>query len=76
VTWLLIALSSAIALSLAFGLFIAGVLGRIGREISGIVEEEEQELWATVPLARETRESSRVTTPKRERSRSGVLVIG
>jgi hypothetical protein len=76
VTWLLIAFPSAIAVFLAFGLFIAGVLGRIGREISGIVEDEERELWATVPLARETRERSRVTAPKRERSRSGVLVIG
>jgi hypothetical protein len=63
-------------MSLAFGLFIAGVLGRIGREISEIVEDEERELWATVPLARETRERSRVTTPRRERSRSSVLVVG
>jgi hypothetical protein len=75
VTWLLIALSSAIGLSLAFGVFIAGVLGRIGHEISGIVEDEEQELWATVPLVRETRERSG-TTPRRERSRDGVLIIG
>jgi hypothetical protein len=76
VTWILIALGSVVALSVASGLFIAGVLGRISREISEIVEDEERELWATVPLARETRERSRVTTPKRERSRSGALVIG
>jgi hypothetical protein len=73
-TWLLIALSSAIALPAAFGLFIAGVLGRIGREISEIAEDEERELWATVPLAREAQEPGRVTAPKRDGSR-GALVI-
>lgn len=73
-TWLLIASSSAIALSVAFGLFIAGVLGRIGREISWIAEDEERELWTTVPLAREAQKLG-VTAPKRERSRSGALVI-
>lgn len=76
-TWLLIALSSAIAFSVAFGLFIAGVLGTIGREISETVEDEERELWITVPLTRETqRRSGRVTAPNSGRSRTGVLIVG
>jgi hypothetical protein len=73
-TWLLIALFSAIALSVAFGLLVAGVLGRISREISEVVEGEEREMWATVPLARESKERRRTTAPRSVRPRRGALV--
>jgi hypothetical protein len=63
-TWLPVALRSVVALSVVFGLVVAAVLGRISREVSEIVEDEERELWATVPLARERTERNRVTAPK------------
>jgi hypothetical protein len=46
-TWLPVALRSVVALSVVFGLVLSAVFGRISREVSEIVEDEERELWAT-----------------------------
>jgi membrane protein implicated in regulation of membrane protease activity len=69
-TWILVALLSVLAVSVMFALLVARVLGRMGREISEILEEaEEREMWATAPLAREAEVSSPGTAPESARSR-------
>jgi len=62
--WVIVGTGLSFALSVLVGLAIAAVLGRIGREISEMLENDH---WASAPLARDVDEDAEKAARPEER---------
>jgi hypothetical protein len=65
--WVLVAVAAFLLLSVTVGLGLAAILGRIGREISELLEPE---LWSSTPNERERDEATQETSSERRRARA------
>jgi hypothetical protein len=63
--WVLIGVAALLIPSLIVGLFVAAVLGRISREVSGLLEAEP---WASAPLMRASERSTQHVVGRESRS--------
>ena len=63
--WVIVGMGLFFALSVLVGLAVAAVLGRIGREISELLENGH---WASAPLARDVDEEARQEARTKRRS--------
>jgi hypothetical protein len=63
--WVVIGATAFLVLSVAVSIVLAAILGRIGNEVSQLIETE---VWTNAPLEREALEESRPMDAPRSRS--------